>query len=299
MMEVINNGMDNIATMITYSIQNVKLRLKESLHIFETLHKEIPDIAKVVAKILPRMINPVEARSLMMQVINFDRTALNRLEHALGNSLYPIIGIYNGYYDLNLADENDRICLSKLLAQSQHMRDERIKKCVHKNGTTGDLSQIGDWSSFRNERVNNIPLRFTVDLFNPMPKEGSVSFDFSGDDKPKRESIVMKDMRCINLIINLGLVDKREKAVLENDILEMIGTIKYSIAGDGHYQSVTDNQRAEDIQLCMCKFYSRLDKRTEEYLASKVLEEEKIIYDKLSFNPALVAWFANALSNSS
>jgi hypothetical protein len=277
MMEVVNNGMDNIATVITYSIQNVKLRLNEAIHIFHALNKEIPDIAKVVAKILPRMVSPTEARSLMMQVINFDRVALNRLQATLGNSLYPIIGIYNGYYDLDLANENDRICISKLLAQSQHMKEEMMKRSVHKNGTTGDLSQIGDWSSFRNERIDNIPIRITVELFNPMPREGLISFDFCGDDKPKRESMVMKDLRCINLITNLGLVDKKDRLMLEKDLIDMNTRAKESFAGDGHYQSVNNIQRAQDIQLCMCKFYSRLDLRSEQYAAAIVLEEEMIM----------------------
>jgi hypothetical protein len=288
MMEVLNRGMDNVSTVLQYCIQNVKLRLQEALHLFQVLNREIGDAAATAARILPRMVDSSEARSFMMQVINFDRVALKRLEISLGNALLPIIGVYNGYYSLDLSIANDRMCMSKILGQNQHAKDEMQKKCIFNNGTTGDLSQVGDWSSFRNERVNDQAIRISTELFNPMPNVGLVSFDFCGDSKAPREVASMKDPRCVNIIMNLGLVDRKDKDKIEDDLSEMNLDAARVLPGDGHYLSVNDKKRAEDIQLCMYNFYMRQNKRAEELIASKILEEEvieKAFFDQLNAQP--------------
>jgi hypothetical protein len=53
---------------LEYCIKNTFLRQKEAMHIFSAMNKELRDPALSASKILPRMVDPVEARSFMMQV---------------------------------------------------------------------------------------------------------------------------------------------------------------------------------------------------------------------------------------
>ena len=46
-------------------------RHKEAMHIFNAMNAELRDPAMAVSKILPRMVDTTEARSLMMQVNQF------------------------------------------------------------------------------------------------------------------------------------------------------------------------------------------------------------------------------------
>jgi hypothetical protein len=140
------------------------------------MHTEIKDPAIVVAKILPRMADPIEARSLMMQVINFDKVALRRLMAILGNAFNPLLGIYDRYYSLDMSNEMDRICMSKLLVQSQLHKDQCMEKCLFQQKKTKDVSQKGDWSAFRNEVIDGECSHISVELFNPIPQKGKVSF---------------------------------------------------------------------------------------------------------------------------
>jgi len=250
------------------------------------------DIAVVAAKILPRMFEPAEARSFIMQAINFDKVALKRLEISLGSALNPIIGIFNGYYDLDLSVANDRICLSKLLAQNEHYREVCMSKVVVDTGGSGDVSQIGDWSAFRNERINGKACRITVDLFNPMPMAGLLSFDFSGEEKPSRESSVISDSRCANIVLNLGLVNRCEREKLVSELSDMKDISRSDLRGNGQFVPINDKQRAEDIQLCMHKFYTRLPLRSDEFHTALVLEDEVVeaeFLDKLAESEVALA----------
>ena len=278
-MDVIRKGVDSVATVLEFCIQSLFLRHKEAMHIFNAMNKELRDAAVSASKILPRMVDPVEAKSFMMQVISFDKLALKRLQHMMGNALSPIIGQYDGYYDLDLSLENDRICLSKLLMQSEHNAKVNIAKCVFKNGRTGDTGQHGDWSSFRNAMVGGQPGQICVDMFNPMPTFGHVSFDFSGSDKPLREAAVIKDWRCISVLLNLALVERTQKDLLQRQLDAMTAECRENIYCDGRYVPVTSKRRAEDVQLCMCKFYSRLPLRSAEFMKSNRLEEVRFGID--------------------
>ena len=272
MMDVIAKGIDCVLTVIQYGIQVVKLRLKEALDICETLRRLEGDMVKTLAMILPRMLSPLEARSLIMNVIKFDRVALMRLEVALGNSFYPLIGIFNGYYSLDLSVENDRVCLTKLLIQNQRHVENCIKSCAFSMGTTGDLSQHGDWSAFRNEVWNGNPAHIDANFFTPMPKTGKISFDFSGEDKPQLHATVMKDSRCISIILNINLVDRQFKDIICSDLAKMKNVSRENVGGDGKFVPICDKNRAEDIQFCMHKFYNRLSKRAAQHAQSVMLE---------------------------
>lgn len=274
MMDVIRKGVDNIVTVLEFCIQSTYLRQKEAIQIFNAMHQEIKDPAVVVSKILPRMADPLEARSLMMQVINFDKVALRRLMAIMGNAFNPLLGIYDGYYALDMSNEMDRICMSKLLAQSQLHKDHCMDRCLFQQRKTKDLSQKGDWSAFRNEVIDGVLSHISVELFNPIPQKGKVSFDFSGSAKAPREAAVIKDTRCVNVLINLCLVPREQRDSLLEELQSMQDLTRSSIRSDGRYQSFLTKAKAEECQLCMTKFYARLLKRTSQY--RKALKSEVI-----------------------
>lgn len=53
---------------------------------------------------------------------------MTRLREKMGNSLKPIIGLPDGYYNLDLSLEKDRTCLSILLEQNEYMKLKRIRE---------------------------------------------------------------------------------------------------------------------------------------------------------------------------
>ena len=73
--------------------------------------------------------------------------------------------------------ETDRLCFSQLLEKSRTMNSKRRLKCplnhpgddeTGKNfGPTGDTSQRGNWSCFRNERYNRKPIEVNLENFTP------------------------------------------------------------------------------------------------------------------------------------
>lgn len=279
MMEVVRKGVDNVSTVLEYCIQNSYFRLREARHIYNIMFLEMRDTAKVLSKVLPRMASTEEAKQLMLQHISFDKVALRNLERMLGNALGPILGQWNGYYNLDLSIEMDRVALIKLLVQNEAYQTACKAKCAFKNGTTGDLSQHGDWSAFRNAVINGVRAHLSAELFKPIPVKGLVSFDFCGDTKAPRNAVPIRDKRCVNLLLNLGLVqyhlkDKLDQEMEANDILA-----RSSIYGNGTYLVFNDSRRAENIQECMCKFYDRLLLRTDEYRNARSLEEDKFSAD--------------------
>jgi hypothetical protein len=216
---------------------------------------------------------------MVMQVISFDKMGLRRLQHIMGNALSPIIGQYDGYYDLNLSIENDRICLTKLLMQAEHSAKVNKGKCSFGTGRTNDLSQNGDWSCFRNEIIGGKAGHISTELFNPMPHYGQLCFDFCGANKAPREALVIKDSRCISVITNLSLVTRAQ----QDDLMEELGSMQEQNAEDvfcdGRFTPYNNKRSAEDLQLCMCKFYSRLGMRSQEYAKALKLEEVKFALD--------------------
>ena len=62
----------------------------------------------------------------------------------------------NGYYTLDLTKIMDRMCIERLLEVSATTAAKRCEESKLAYGRVGDLSQKGNWSSFRNERYNGI-----------------------------------------------------------------------------------------------------------------------------------------------
>lgn len=85
------------------------------------------------------MLNAKEARSVVDEIIGDDDLEMNKvsvpmgvdvriasyhcvwfqLKSMIGSAIKPILGYYDGYYDLDMARETDRVCMMQLLERSQ------------------------------------------------------------------------------------------------------------------------------------------------------------------------------------
>lgn len=102
-----------------------------------------------------------------------------RLKQRLGTALLPLIGIYSGFYHLDLTFPTDRVCLRKLIERS-------VKNCdARRKSNLSDTSQNGNWTCFRNELHYDRPeARINPKFFYPMPERAKLEFDFININRP-------------------------------------------------------------------------------------------------------------------
>lgn len=168
------------------------------------------------------MLNAKEARSVVDEIIGDDDLEMNKvsvpmgvdvriasyhcvwfqLKSMIGSAIKPILGYYDGYYDLDMARETDRVCMMQLLERSQGQSSasdqlfwgqfiyiyicvyvyhsdvmEKRKKQYEATfgyGMVGDCSQKQNWSAFRNERFNDTDFIITPAMFTPFPTAGGL-----------------------------------------------------------------------------------------------------------------------------
>jgi hypothetical protein len=276
LVEFVKYGVENVSKALQFSIANTRVREKEALQLHELMNSEIKNDVTVAEILLAQIADPHDARSYIHKIFGYDREAVKRLEINLGNAMKPIYGIYDGYYSLDLSVSSDRLCLKKLLEQSQKMKERSIQRSLFESGLTGDLSQHGDWSAFRNSFYNGSQCYVRPDLFSPMPESGTVSFDFIGSDQPPRGVAIIPDTRCINLMTNANLITPEEKFGLQLILNGMKLKTKRAIefAGNVDGEKLFTKQKAEDVQLVKLVFYQMLPKRAKYYKEVRIRESE-------------------------
>lgn len=200
--------------MIGFSVQNIRVRLDECLQLYEAIYKETRNKIKSIVMLLPYMLDYTEAKQFVSMVTDDDRVELQQVRQGLGNILRPIFGQPNGYYALDLTRPLDVLCLSRLLEISQSVNLRRkYEKYMYltqhhialqgvgsgagkqepampalpgaggEGGGSmplwvGDVSQHGNWTCFRNELRDGLPIEITSEAFTPMPTRGLIEFDF-------------------------------------------------------------------------------------------------------------------------
>jgi len=275
MMEMVQGGTESHARILTFSIQHAKMHLREAEQIFQRMTSEVKDPAHIVKKLLPRMASVRDAKQLLLTSLT-DVHSLNRLRKLMGSCLNPMIGLYNGYYELDLSKPEDKVCMTKLLEQSEKLQEERMNASVLGKGFTGDISQKGDWSCFRNELKDSQVIQITSAMFNPMPNKGIYRFDFSGADPPPRKTAAMSDDRCLNVLINLEILQKSKRGAAEISLHEMRRKCIDNNPGIGNFSPVIKTkEQAEAIQFFMLRFYSKNSKRHKQLKFAQMTEELK------------------------
>eukprot|EP00602_Paraphysomonas_sp_CaronLab_P004794 CAMPEP_0185021358 /NCGR_PEP_ID=MMETSP1103-20130426/4051_1 /TAXON_ID=36769 /ORGANISM="Paraphysomonas bandaiensis, Strain Caron Lab Isolate" /LENGTH=1351 /DNA_ID=CAMNT_0027552843 /DNA_START=296 /DNA_END=4348 /DNA_ORIENTATION=+ len=279
-------NMGDVASLLSFVVQNSKLRLGDAFSFYETMYADMGDKARVLAKILPQMASATEARMLVSKVTNDDNIEATRIKQVMGQSLRPIFGLVNGYYCLDLSKENDRTCLSKLLEISKTENQKRKSASKLGYGRVGDTSQKRNWSCFRNSLLDGNPVVITIQMFTPMPKFGRLEFDFCNIARPSWGQQALSDVKCVKVLINLSLIyiDDKDEAlrVLRNMRQETTKCIR-------DYRSThfaCTESKAQKIGIASRVFYESVPVR-QSYL-QEGLKKEEIKVDFTSNTSALL-----------
>lgn len=286
-------------TMMTDATKNTKTRYNEAYNIYKTMYKELGDKAAVLIKVVPGMMNPADARQLVSKVTNDDRIEIARIKMAFGASYRPLLGSFNGYYALDLSKDIHRMCLARLLEQSQTMNHKRKSNSIIGFAKVGDVSQHGNWTSFRNEMFNGEPIEITPARFTPIPHSGILEFDFSGGNRPTGGELVLSDRRLCHVLDNINLVKVHDEHGKPVSGVGVVGTKEWimdTLAKWGKKARLKSQdgrtpmpmfapsvQSALEIGLAADDFYNNLSERGE--MHRKGIREEEIKYDFMSAEP--------------
>lgn len=91
-------------TMMEYAIKNSKLRLSEAVALYYSMDAESSaEPMTILAKLVVLLDDPYDAKKMIRRMTKEDKGRLFILKTLLGSVLRPILGIYNGYYSLDLS----------------------------------------------------------------------------------------------------------------------------------------------------------------------------------------------------
>ena len=219
---------------LDFALSTIKLKHEEAMKLFRIMVKQTADPSASLMKILPRMLNTTEARVLFNMACGDDTAVRFAMRTVMGPLLNVIMGRPNGYYTLSLSDEHDKMCLERLVEMSNHLASARQKAGL------GDTSQLGDYSSFRNVRLDGAEWYLDCEKFTiqSLPSIGSLEFDFalfplreesnnkarSLDTTNKEEDMskglheAMSDTRLFNTLCGLGVLESKKKMMTLNNI---------------------------------------------------------------------------------
>jgi hypothetical protein len=272
------------ADLIRYSFCTSKMRLVEAYEFYEAMIHDMGNKARVLSHILPHMIVPAEARTLVSKVTLDDASEMKFVRMTMGNSLRPIFGLPCGFYDLDFTREMDQLCLGKLLELEGIIVAMRRINDPFGLGVVGDTSQYRNWSCFRNCYYNGSIIKITADLFTPMPKTGKLQFDFSGSIRPKLGQHSITDRKMTKVLINLALVKIERKAEPLQKLNMIAVETEAVMCGKGTVYFECDKKRAEKIALASDNFYRNIPNRVHDMAVARKKEEIKFDISSSSKN---------------
>jgi hypothetical protein len=139
--EVAARTSDSLSKMLEHAVENTQLRFHEALHLYRSIHKDTGKTNTVLMFLLPLMDNPREGLRLVHRV-NHGTPALNaKLRQTMGSSMKGLCGMYNGYYCLDLARTDGRMCLRRLISVNEECIQEQMAK-----SPLGGMGRMGDTS---------------------------------------------------------------------------------------------------------------------------------------------------------
>lgn len=129
----------NSAGLLGFGADNVRMRVEEAEIIHSEITKQTGNGIAVLSKLLPLVNSVYDARRMLNSIIGSSQSKAMYLKKLLGQAYRPIIGIYDGYYCLDLSKENDRVCLAKLFEQNNTTTAKRKREGkwdISQDGTT-------------------------------------------------------------------------------------------------------------------------------------------------------------------
>jgi hypothetical protein len=279
--------------MTSFGVSGAKVRLDEALNLSETMMQESRSKVAVLVKLLPQSNNAENARQLVNKMLRKNRTETLYLKRAIGYAIKPILGCPDGFYRLDLSDEMDRFCITKLIEISSTIAEDRKKKGLIPS-LLGNVSQTGNWMCFRNECFKGQPIVMTKEFASPLPKSGVLEFDFMSSTRPNYEDLVITDGKFIKILGELCLLRLSERGTALEMLKasrvytdEVIASGKYYNSESPYYYSV-DDKRAREIGDAAGHFGEHLMKRGEIIEHHKPYEEVKV--DLTVSRPGDKAW---------
>jgi hypothetical protein len=276
-----DGGGGQAAGMVNHAISGVKLRLDEALSCCSTMVNDGKDATKIMRMVLPNVSNFEDAQAVVKAITNGDRTALMKLKREVGDSLRPILGAPNGYYQLDLTDDMDRFCLTRLIEiSSTNAKKRKEANSFYPNTQIGDLSQKRNWTSFRNEMFNGEPVEIDVAFASPLPRMGHLQFDFVCGSyiRPRPDDMVMTDSRVVKILCNSFLLEPEDCMSALKKLKHYFVRGEAALDCDGHTIFETPTKRAHHIGLHTDDFYDNIHLRRKEYEETNT-RENQVQYD--------------------
>lgn len=246
-----SKGVADSTAIFDYALGVMKLSFVEAKSFYRVMVKDLGSPHQVVLRLLPRMASATDARMLISHATNNDFLQIHALTQALGNLHRVYIGLPDGFYRLNLAEDTDKMCLKRLLELSDAVEVKRRRQ------GQGDTSQDGNWMSFRNVVFEGKPMVFTRDWLKAPPEKGRLDFDFvSLGGEGMRESEI-SDLRLFRLMVGLGMVEEVKRTRVFTKLKLTRDEGREVSKGSGVRRWEFQATAAEEISVILQQLYDR------------------------------------------
>ena len=206
MLDATKSSEDRIA-IFDYALSVMKLQFADAHSFYRVMLNEIGSSLHVLARLLPCMVTPNDARMLITYGTGNDFEQMHLLRMMMGPVYFVYIGLPNGFYRLNLAETSDQACLKHLRELSQSSMNHRKKLNL------GDTSQEGNWCGFRNCVLDGKSIVLTDAWLDDVPTKGKLDLDFVHINAITVMDTEISHFRLFRLMQGLGMVtdDKRRR----------------------------------------------------------------------------------------
>lgn len=249
---------DNASIMIDYILGNCQVRYAEAKRLYVVMNKESGDPILTLKKIIPRMSTVTDTRLLVIYALKCDFKSKLLLKKSMGPNLYRVsLGLYTGFYSLNLKVANDHCSLEMLFNVSLYAKKLRTEMDL------GDTSQDGSGSGFRNCFLNGQPIQINEEFVKKLPQKGKLEFDY---------------VSYVNYSIN-----RREQSISCDKFLSIMNKLELSdapIRSKDDFDRIIENsaygKSFEDVSYSQCDLIYRFQRWCEENIAHR----ETILFPK-------------------
>jgi hypothetical protein len=250
-----------VPSMIVSAVEHLKIRLDEALSLSDVMLKESHDKMEITRGLIFQIDNTSDATQFLHSLFHSSRVEMTRLKREFGMLLRPMLGNPTGYYMLDLSKSSHRKCLNKLSAISASQAELRKEHSKVSYGRFGDLSQKGNWSSFRNEMFNGNPMTMTLTFCSPIPTTGKLEFDFSCTLRPSKDDLPLADDRIVKLLTRYFLLEPKDVGVAFQKLFDwkVKGQLNLACNGLSPYECSFEKMRAAGDY--MHEFYEHLNIR--------------------------------------
>lgn len=275
-------GGSNFLDIVLSCLDHSLLRMNEALTLIDLLLMESRDKVDLVRRVLMQLYDSNDAIYFIHSVFQHNRSEVLRLKWEYGMVLRPLLGNPNGYYVLDLSKEIDRKCLLKLVKLHHQQKHHDIQGALKIWGGEAsgfdeayhihmkDVSQLGNYSAFRNELLDNEPVIMNDAFASALPNSGIFQFDFILTPRPPKPNDIVHaktDDQMIQILLKHHLLPTNEVEIAEQklEFYRYLSDESLSCNGTLTTNDMSTKTRAEAIGQHMSDFYSQLSNRAQLY----------------------------------